>query len=135
MGSHYLLWYQTVFGVWTTWKGDGYSFLTWVEHTFPERFSLVELLSPMFTSWLALHSLTSELFECKHLYIHIGFSSSYMEQERIKTRCRQGDPALRAWLKLKKHWLKLCGAGLALQRECHLYITAFCWPMGAPSCP
>lgn len=121
-------------GVWTTWKGDGYSLLAWVEHTFPERFSLAELLSLMFTSWLAPHSLTSEFFWCKH-YIHIGFSFLYTEQERIKTRCWQEDPALRAWLKLKKHWLKQCGAGLALQRECHLYIKAFCWPTDALCCP
>lgn len=52
-----LLWYQTVLGVWTTWKGDGYSFLAWVEHTFPEMFSLVALLTLMFTSWFTYNTL------------------------------------------------------------------------------
>lgn len=38
-------------------------------------------------------------------------------QKRNKTRLRRRDLELRTWPKQKKHWLKPCGAGLALQRE------------------
>lgn len=56
-------------------------------------------------------------------------------QERSETRLRRRDPALRAWPKQKKHWLKRCGAGLALPRERPTAHCTCCCPKLPPEFP